>query len=148
MTDSFPYSSAVAALAAAVLTPLILSVLQKNAPSRTAGPNEREALAVRFGLLEKIAFLAMWAGLALSVAAALSMKPITLSSLLLMLGSLGIGPVACVGLGAAWKRDRSVWTGFWRFQEIQYHIAAGLQSGTALFLALLALAMTIVVLAR
>lgn len=115
---------------------------------RLSPTSEREALAARFGTLEKIAFLGMWCGMGFAVAAVLSMKPITWASLLLVLGSLGVGPVVALGLAAAWKRDRSIWNGFWRFQEVQYRIAAGLQSGIALFLTVLALAMTLVLLVR
>jgi hypothetical protein len=135
-------------LAAMALTPIIIRVLARKFPARSADPREYESLRRQYGWLELGSQLAALAGIIGSIT-------------LLILLHVGNTPWI-VGVGFGWlvlapvlvisaftlPRGIARWREFWRFYELRYHISLQLLAPVYVALSALGIVSTLALLSR
>ncbi len=136
MKSDFPYTTAAAVFASAILTPMIMGALKRRFPAKVPEENELEILSIRFDGLEKITYATGLIGFLVSTAIIL-LKSIEVDSFLVLFGSIGFFPFVTLLIAVPFQRDKAVFEDFIRFQEVKYGFSGRLNLSVCIFLCFL-----------
>jgi len=110
------------AIAAVVLTPLLLSSLSRLAPPRKNGISEGAALEAKFGKLEVCSQLAAMVGMFAGIGVGFALGKNTPWMIGTLFGGMVASPVAMIAI-VTLRHGRTEWDGFWLFYGWKYKIS-------------------------